>query len=55
METEPPGEPDRDKRTSAVEMPEYVPEEPEALDSGSERGDDLEFEPDEDEEEGQDP
>ena len=33
-----------------------VPEEPEAWDSGSERGDDLEFEPDkEDEEERSDP
>ena len=28
-----------------------VPEEPEAWDSGSERGDDLEFEPDEEDEE----
>ena len=60
MDTEPPGEPDRDKRTSTVETPEDVdvPEEPEASgseDSGSERGDDLEFEPDEDEEEGSDP
>ena len=47
METEPPGEPDRDKRVSTVETPEdvEVPEEPEAWDSGSERGDDLEFEP----------
>ena len=53
METEPPGEPDRDKRTSTVETPEDVdvPEEPEAWDSGSERGDDLEFEPDEEVEE----
>ena len=51
METEPPGEPDRDKRTSTVETEDAeVPEEPEAWDSGSERGDDLEFEPDEDEE-----
>ena len=32
-----------------------MPEEPEAWDSGSERGDDLEFEPDEDEEVGSDP
>ena len=57
METEPPGEPDRDKRTSTVETPEDmdVPEEPEAWDSGSERGDDLEFEPDEDEEARSDP
>ena len=40
-----------------METPEdvEVPEEPEAWDSGSERGDDLEFEPDEDEREGQDP
>ena len=40
-----------------VETPEDVdvPEEPEAWDSGSERGDDLESEPDEDEEECQDP
>ena len=52
METEPPGEPERDKRTSTVETPEDcdVPEEPEAWDSGSERGDDWEPEPDEDEE-----
>ena len=57
METEPPGEPDGDKRTSTVETPEDmdVPEEPEAWDSGSERCDDLEFEPDEDEEGVQDP
>ena len=57
METEPPGEPDRDKRVSTAETPEDVdvPEEPEAWDSGSERSDDLEFEPDEDEEGGQDP
>ena len=57
METEPPGEPDRDKRTSTVETPEDVdvPEEPEAWDLGSERGDDLEFELDEDEEGGTDP
>ena len=57
METEPPGEPERDKRTSTVEAPEDgdVPEEPEAWDSGSERADDLEFEPDDDEEEGSDP
>ena len=54
METEPPGEPDGDKRVSTVETPDDVdvPEEPEAWDSGSERGDDLEFEPDEDEEGG---
>ena len=32
-----------------------MPEEPEAWDSGSERGDDLKFEPDEDEEVGSDP
>ena len=40
-----------------VETPEDVdvPEEPEACDSGSERGDDLESEPDEADEEGQDP
>ena len=50
METEPPGEPDRYKRTSTVETPEDVdmPVEPEAWDSGSELGNDLEFEPDED-------
>ena len=55
METEP-GEPERDKRASAVETPEDVdvPEEPEAW-YWSERGDDLEFEPDEDEEGAQDP
>ena len=53
MDTEPPGELDRDERTRAVETPEDVdvPEEPEACDSGSERGDDLEFEPDEEDEE----
>ena len=53
METEPPGEPDRDKRTSTAETAEDVdvPEEPEAWDSGSERGDYLEFEPDEEVEE----
>ena len=53
METEPPGEPDGDKRASTVETPEDVdvPEEPEAWYSGSERGDDLEFEPDEEDEE----
>ena len=57
METEPPGEPDRTKRTSTVETPEDVdvPEEPEAWDSGSERGYDLELEPDEDDDGGQDP
>ena len=40
-----------------VETPEDVdvPEEPDAWDSGSERGDDLESEPYEDEEVGQDP
>ena len=40
-----------------VETPEDVdvPKEPEAWDSGSERGDDLEFETDEDEEVGSDP
>ena len=39
METEPPGEPGGDKRTSTVETPEDVdvPEEPEAWDPGSER------------------
>ena len=53
METEPPGEPDRDKRTITAETAEDVdvPEEPEACDLGSERGDDLEFEPDEEAEE----
>ena len=53
METEPPGEPDRGKSARAVETAEDVdvPEEPEAWDSGSERGDDLEFEPDEEDEE----
>ena len=53
MGTVPPGEQERDKRTSTVEATEDVdvPEEPEAWDSGSELGDDLEFEPDEDEEE----
>ena len=53
METEPPGELYRDERTRAVETPEDVdvPEEPEAWDSGSERGDDLEFEPDKEDEE----
>ena len=56
MEAEPPGEPERDKRTSMVETLEDVdvPEEPEAWDSWSERSDDLEAEPDEGEEEGQD-
>ena len=51
MESESPGDPDRDKRTSTVKTPDDldVPEEPEPWDSGSERGDDLEFEPDEDE------
>ena len=53
METGPPGEPDRGKSARAVETAEDVdvPEEPEAWDSGSERGDDLEFEPDEEVEE----
>ena len=53
METEPPGEPDGDKRASTAETAEDVdvPEEPEAWDSGSEGGDDLEFEPDEEDEE----
>ena len=53
METEPPGEPDRGKSSRAVETAEDVdvPEEPEAWDSGSERGDDMEFEPDEEAEE----
>ena len=52
METEPSGEPDRGKRVSTAETPEDadVPEETEAWDSGSERGEDLEFEPDEDDE-----
>ena len=47
MATEPPGEPDREKRVSEAETMEdvEVSEEPEAWDSGSERGDDLEFEP----------
>ena len=49
METEPPGEPDRGKSARAVEPAEDVdvPDEPEAWNSVSERGDDLEFEPDE--------
>ena len=49
MGTETPGGPDGDKRASTAETAEDVdvPEEPEAWDSGSERGDDLEFEPDE--------
>ena len=53
METEPPGEPDRDKRVSTAETAEDVdvPEETEAWDSGSKRGDDLEFEPGEEDEE----
>ena len=53
METEPPGEPDGDTRTSTVEAPEEadVTEEPEAWESGSEQGDDLEFEPDDEDEE----
>ena len=53
METEPPGELDGDKRASTAETAEDVdvPEEPEAWDSGSERSDDLEFEPDEEAEE----
>ena len=53
MDTEPLGEPDRGKSARAVETAEDVdvPEEPEAWDSGSERGDDLEFEPDEEAEE----
>ena len=44
METEPPGESERDKRACTVETPEDgdVPEEPEAWDSGSEGGDDWE-------------
>ena len=52
-DTEPPGELDGDKRASMAETSEDVdvPEEPEAWDSGSERGDDLEFEPDEEAEE----
>ena len=55
-ETDPPGEPERYKRTSMVETPEDVdvPEEPETWNSGSERGEDQEFEPDEGEDEGQD-
>ena len=57
METEQPGESDRDKTVSTAETAEDVdvPEEPEAWDSGSERGDDLESEPDEDKEGCQDP
>ena len=53
MWTETPGGPDGDKRASAVETAKDVdvPEEPEAWDSVSERGDDLEFEPDEEDEE----
>ena len=53
METEPLGEPDRDKSSRVVETAEDVdvPEEPETWDSGSERGDDMEFEPDEEAEE----
>ena len=54
MESElPGGAEERDERTRAVETPEDedVPEEPEAWDSWSERGDDLEFEPDEEDEE----
>ena len=53
METEPPGELDRGKSARAAETAEDVdvPEEPEAWDSGSERGDYLEFEPDEEAEE----
>ena len=53
METGQPGEPGRDKSSRAVETAEDVdvPEEPEAWNSGSERGDDLEFEPDEEAEE----
>ena len=53
MGTETPGGPDGDKRASTAEPAEDVdvPEEPEAWDSGSERGDDLEFEPDEEVEE----
>ena len=53
METEPPGELDRGNSARAVETAEDVdvPEEPEAWDSVSERGDDLEFEPDEEDEE----
>ena len=57
METEPSEEPDRDKRTSTVETPEDVdvPEESETWDSGSERGDYLDSEPDEDEDVRSDP
>ena len=53
METGQPGEPDMGKSARAVETVEDadVPEEPEAWNSGSERGDDLEFEPDEEVEE----
>ena len=53
METGPPGEPDRGKSAAVVDTAEDVdvPEEPEAWDSGSERGDDLEFETDEEAEE----
>ena len=53
METEPPEKPDGGKRAGTAETAEDVdvPEEPEAWDSGSERGDYLEFEPDEEAEE----
>ena len=53
MGTEPTGEPDRGKSARAVETAEDVdvPEEPGDWDSGSERGDDLEFEHDEEAEE----
>ena len=49
MDTEPPGESERDRSTSTVGTPEdeAVPEEPETWDSGSERGDDWEPELDE--------
>ena len=53
METGPPGEPDRGKSAGVADTEEDVdvPEEPEAWDSGSERGDDMDFEPDEEAEE----
>ena len=52
METEPPGEPEGGKRASTAVTAEDVdvPEYPAAWDSGSERGYDLEFEPDEEDE-----
>ena len=50
MVTEPTGEPGGETRTVEATEDVDVPEEPEAWDSGSKRGDDLEFEPDEDDE-----